>query len=216
LQPPTYPIVFTKNLGTIQNPSDPVVIPQVCRQNGPEVDYEVELAVVIGKPCKDVSKEDALNYVLGYTCANDISARKWQGQKLGGGQWCFSKSFDTFSPLGPVLVSPTEIPDPNSLDLSLELNGQTMQKSNTRDMIFDVKTLISFLSQGTTLHPGTVILTGTPEGKSNFYDIDLIPSNVNWKPRGWICQETPHLLEGRRQYESMDTGNRRTPKFGYV
>jgi len=141
-----------------------VVIPPVARVNGEEVDYEAELAVIIGKPCKDVSKERALDYVLGYTCANDISARKWQGPKLGSGQWCFSKGFDTFCPLGPVLVSPKLIPNPNALAISLDLNGKTMQNSSTKDMIFDVRSLISFLSQGTTLMPGTVILTGTPEG----------------------------------------------------
>lgn len=165
-EPPKNPIVFTKNLGAAQNPFDPVVIPPVAQQNGEEVDFEAELAVVIGKACKDVTKEQALDYVLGYTCANDISARKWQNAKLGGGQWCFSKSFDTFAPLGPVLASPKIIPNPNALSISLELNGKVMQNSNTGDMVFDVRTLISFLSQGTTLMPGTVILTGTPEGNA--------------------------------------------------
>jgi len=161
---PEHPIVFMKNVRTIQHPNDPVVIPLVAQQHGPEVDYEVELAVVIGKECKDVSEEHALDYVLGYTCANDISARAWQNLMQGRNQWCFSKSFDTFAPLGSVLVNKSEIADPNNLELSLTLNGKIMQKSNTADMIFNVKKLISFLSQGTTLVPGTVILTGTPEG----------------------------------------------------
>jgi len=108
-------------------------------------------------------KEQALDYVLGYTVANDVSARKWQVQR-GGSQWCFGKGFDTFCPLGPVIASPQAIPNPNRLQLSCVLNDQTVQKSNTEDMIFDVPTIIEFLSQGTTLSPGTVILTGTPEG----------------------------------------------------
>jgi 2-keto-4-pentenoate hydratase/2-oxohepta-3-ene-1,7-dioic acid hydratase in catechol pathway len=104
-----------------------------------------------------------LKHVLGYTCANDVSARDWQKQG-GGGQWCRGKSFDTFCPLGPVLVTADEIPNPNSLAIKTVLNGETMQDRNTNDMIFDVPTLIEFLSGSTTLMPGTVILTGTPHG----------------------------------------------------
>jgi 2-keto-4-pentenoate hydratase/2-oxohepta-3-ene-1,7-dioic acid hydratase in catechol pathway len=127
------------------------------------VDYECELAVVIGKLCKNVSKAEALKYVLGYTCANDVSARDWQ-LKWGGGQWCRGKSFDTFCPLGPCLVTSEDIPNPNSLGIKTYLNGTIMQDWNTNDMIFDVPTLIEFLSGSTTLQPGTVILTGTPHG----------------------------------------------------
>ncbi|KAJ3343451.1 hypothetical protein HDU93_008110 [Gonapodya sp. JEL0774] len=127
-------------------------------------DYEVELAVVIGTPAKDVPPEEALSHVLGFTSSNDVSARKWQGSKLGGGQWSFSKSFDGFAPLGPMLVTQEALGDPNSLRIKTRLNGQEVQNSSTADMIFDVKNLVSFLSQGTTLLPGTVILTGTPHG----------------------------------------------------
>jgi 2-keto-4-pentenoate hydratase/2-oxohepta-3-ene-1,7-dioic acid hydratase in catechol pathway len=127
------------------------------------VDYECELAVVIGKACKNVSKANALDYVLGYTCANDVSARDWQ-LKFGGGQWCRGKTFDTFAPLGPCLVLKDEIPDPNKLRIQTVLNGSVMQDWNTDDMIFDVPALIEFLSGDTTLLPGTVILTGTPHG----------------------------------------------------
>ena len=127
------------------------------------VDYECELAVVIGRPCKNVSRANALDYVLGYTCANDVSARDWQ-VKRGGGQWCRGKFFDTFAPLGPCLVTRDEIPNPNTLRLRTILNGETVQDWNTSDMIFDVPTLIEFLSGSTTLLPGTVILTGTPHG----------------------------------------------------
>jgi len=129
-----------------------------------QIDYEVELCVVIGKECKNVKKEEALKYVAGYTVGNDISARKWQGNKLGGGQWSFSKSFDGFAPLGPQLVSPEIISDLNTLKLEMKVNDETLQSSNIKDMIFDVPTIISFLSQGHTLVPGTVIMTGTPEG----------------------------------------------------
>jgi 2-keto-4-pentenoate hydratase/2-oxohepta-3-ene-1,7-dioic acid hydratase in catechol pathway len=158
---PEWPVLFLKNCGAVNNPGDPILLPRHLRSDA--VDYECELAVVIGKPCKNVSKEDALNYVLGYTCANDVSARDWQ-IKRGGGQWCRGKTFATFCPLGPCLVTADEIPDPNSLGIKTILNGQTMQDWNTNDMIFDVPTLIEFLSGSTLLLPGTVILTGTPHG----------------------------------------------------
>jgi len=127
------------------------------------VDYECELAVVINRRCKNVSRAEALDYVLGYTCANDVSARDWQ-RSLGGGQWCQAKSFDTFCPLGPVLVTKDEIPNPNNLRIKTVLNGEVMQDWTTSDMVFDVPTLIEFLSASKTLLPGTVILTGTPHG----------------------------------------------------
>jgi 2-keto-4-pentenoate hydratase/2-oxohepta-3-ene-1,7-dioic acid hydratase in catechol pathway len=158
---PEWPVLFMKSVSTVQNPGDPIELPVALKSD--EVDYECELAVVIGKRCKNVPKEQALDYVLGYTCANDVSARDWQG-KFGGGQWCRGKTFDTFAPLGPCLVTPEDIPDPNALGIKTVLNGQTMQEWNTNDMIFDVPTLIEFLSGSTTLLPGTVILTGTPHG----------------------------------------------------
>jgi 2-keto-4-pentenoate hydratase/2-oxohepta-3-ene-1,7-dioic acid hydratase in catechol pathway len=156
---PERPIVFVKLLNSLQNPGDPIALP-ISSQ---EVDYECELAVVIGKNCRNVPPEKALNYVFGYTGANDVSARDWQ-LKWGGGQWCRGKSFDTFCPLGPVLVTADEIPNPNDLKIQTILNSEIVQDWNTSDMIFDVPTLVSFLSQDTTLLPGTVILTGTPHG----------------------------------------------------
>ena len=158
---PEFPVLFMKMPSTVQNPGDPILLPTHLKSNS--VDYECELAVVIGKSCKNVSKENALDYVLGYTCANDVSARDWQS-KFGGSQWCRGKTFDTFCPLGPVLVTADEIPNPNSLGIRTILNGKTMQDWNTDDMIFDVPTLIEFLSGSTRLEPGTVILTGTPHG----------------------------------------------------
>jgi len=158
---PERPILFVKGINTLQHPGGAIEIPQFLPST--EVDYECELAVVIGKAGKNVPRERALNHVLGYTCANDVSARDHQ-IKLGGGQWCRGKFFDTFAPLGPRLVTPDEIPNPNALRISTRLNGALVQDSNTSDMIFDVPAIIAYLSASTTLVPGTVILTGTPQG----------------------------------------------------
>jgi 2-keto-4-pentenoate hydratase/2-oxohepta-3-ene-1,7-dioic acid hydratase in catechol pathway len=158
---PEHPILFMKMPSTVQNPGDPILLPK--RLESTQVDYECELAVVIGKNCKNVSRADALNYVFGYTCANDVSARDWQ-LKWGGGQWCRGKTFDTFCPLGPCITTADEIANPNGLAIKTVLNGETMQDWNTNDMIFDVPTLIEFLSGSANLAPGTVILTGTPHG----------------------------------------------------
>lgn len=158
---PQHPVLFMKSPGAVQNPGDPILLPSVLKSDS--VDYECELAVVIGKAARNVKKADALDYVLGYTCANDVSARDWQ-KNGGGGQWCRGKTFDTFCPLGPVLVTRDEIPNPNALGIKTVLNGQAVQDWNTNDMIFDVPTLIEFLSADTTLLPGTVIITGTPQG----------------------------------------------------
>lgn len=158
---PERPVIFMKPGSALNHPDAPIRLPACA--NGEEVDYEAELAVVIGRPGRDIPEADALSHVLGYTCANDVSARWWQ-KHGSGGQWIRGKGFDTFCPLGPVLVTADEIADPQSLAISTTLNGQGMQSSNTANMIFPVATLIAFLSQDTTLLPGTVILTGTPEG----------------------------------------------------
>jgi len=158
---PDFPVLFFKSITALQNPADPIRLPTHLPST--EVDYECELAVVIGQTCRNVARRNALDYVLGYTCANDVSARDWQ-KRWGGGQWCRAKSFDTFAPLGPCLVTRDEIPDPNALAIRTLVNGTVRQSSNTRDMIFDVPTLIEFLSGSTTLLAGTVILTGTPAG----------------------------------------------------
>jgi 2-keto-4-pentenoate hydratase/2-oxohepta-3-ene-1,7-dioic acid hydratase in catechol pathway len=158
---PEYPVLFVKAPNALQNPGDPILIPTHAPSH--EVDYEGELAVVIGRTCKNVPRERALDFVLGYTCANDVSARDWQIRK-GGSQWCRGKSFDTFAPLGPCIVTTDEIPNPNTLSIRTILNGVTVQDGNTSDMVFDVPALVEFLSGSTTLLPGTVILTGTPQG----------------------------------------------------
>ena len=158
---PEWPVVFMKLPGAVQNPGDPILLPTKLKST--QVDYECELAVVISKACKNVTKAKALDYVLGYTCGNDVSARDWQ-KDFGGSQWCRGKTFDTFAPLGPCLVTPDEIPNPNGLRIKTLVNGEALQDWTTEDMIFDVRTLIEFLSGSTTLLPGTVIMTGTPHG----------------------------------------------------
>lgn len=158
---PQHPVLFMKSPAAVTGPGANIELPRHLLSE--QVDYEAELAVVIGKRCKNVSRENALDYVLGYTCANDVSARDWQLRRSGS-QWCRAKTFDTFLPLGPWLVTRDEIADPNHLKLRTLLNGEVMQDWNTNDMIFDVSTLIEFLSGSTTLLPGTVILTGTPHG----------------------------------------------------
>lgn len=158
---PKFPVLFFKNPSALQDPGAPVVIPKKLPST--QVDFEGELAVVIGKTCRNVPREEALAHVLGYTVANDVSARDWQ-KDWGGSQWCRGKSFDTFAPMGPWIVTTDEIPDPNALRITTRVNGELMQDSDTGDMIFDVPSLIEFLSGDTTLPAGTVILTGTPSG----------------------------------------------------
>ena len=159
---PETPLIFMKPTSALNHPGDPIRIPAVAQKQG-EVDFECELAVVIGRPARNVSEADALDYVFGYTTAHDVSARWWQ--KHGGhGQWIRGKGFDTFCPLGPVIVTADEIPDPQTLRLSTTLNGEVMQDGTTADMVFTVRTLIAYMSQDTTLLPGSVILTGTPSG----------------------------------------------------
>lgn len=158
---PERPMLFLKSTNSLQHPGGPIVLPRTAASE--EVDYECELAVVIGRPARNVRRAEALQYVLGYTAANDVSARDWQF-KWGGGQFCQGKGFDTFCPVGPCIVTTDEIPDPGALRLRTVLNGQVMQDWTTSDLVFDVPALIEFLSASRTLLPGTVILTGTPHG----------------------------------------------------
>lgn len=155
---PTEPVVFFKAPSSLTGPFDNVVIPK----NSVKTDWEVELAVIIGKKASYVSEEEALDYVAGYAVHNDISEREFQLEK--GGQWVKGKSADTFAPLGPYLVTKDEVADPNNLNLWLTLNGKKVQDGNTNDFIFNVQHVVSYLSQFMTLSPGDVISTGTPEG----------------------------------------------------
>jgi 2-keto-4-pentenoate hydratase/2-oxohepta-3-ene-1,7-dioic acid hydratase in catechol pathway len=158
---PANPMLFIKSGNTLNHPGDPILVPRRSEQ----IDYEAELAVIIGKPAKNVSRDKAMEHVFGYTIANDVTARDWQRDKsLGGGQFARGKSFDGFCPLGPVLVTRDQIPNPNALRIRTTLNGQTMQDGTTADMIFDVPALIESLSGTMTLRSGAVILTGTPPG----------------------------------------------------
>jgi len=158
---PSHPVLFMKSPAALQHPGDPIAIPTHLASR--EVDYEAELVVVIGRRCRNATRANALDHVLGYTCGNDVSARDWQKQ-FGGGQFCRGKTFDTFAPMGPALVTPEAIPDPNRLAIRTHLNGKVVQDASTNDMIFDVPSLIEFLSGSTTLLPGTAIFTGTPSG----------------------------------------------------
>lgn len=164
---PTMPMVFTKHPGSASVNGAAIRVPKVC-QDRAQVDFEAELGVVIGvgragEPCRDVPLERAMEFVLGYVCGNDVSARWWQ-KEGSGGQFTRGKSFDTFCPLGPRVVAREAIRDPQSLDVICRVNGREMQHGNTKDMIFSVATLVSDLSRGSTLWPGTVIMTGTPSG----------------------------------------------------
>ena len=165
--PPKSPVIFTKFTTALNAPGAPVRWSGRLTQ---QVDYEAELAVVIGKTARRVSEADALGYVFGYTAANDVSARDLQ---FGDGQWVRGKSLDTFCPLGPGIITADAIPDPQALTIRCVLNGQTVQDSHTREMIFGVAHLIAFCSQAFTLEPGDLILTGTPHGTGAFRDPKL-------------------------------------------
>jgi len=155
---PEKPIVFAKYPNTIVGPGEAIRIPPITEQ----VDYEAELAVVIGRRVKNVPEEEALEYVFGYMNGNDVSSRDLQFSE--GGQWTRSKSIDTFAPIGPYIATRDEVPDPQNLYIRCVLNGEVVQDGTTSDMIFSVAELVSFLSRGMTLVPGDVILTGTPAG----------------------------------------------------
>lgn len=159
---PKYPVMFMKPPSAVSGPGDPIPVPACCVR-GDELDLEAELAVIIGKVARNVSVDEALDYVFGYTVANDVSARRWQ-KHAGGKQWVRSKGFDGFCPLGPHIVTADEIPDPQTLAVTSSINGKPMQNGKTADMIFSVAEIIGYMSQDTSLQPGTVIMTGTPAG----------------------------------------------------
>ncbi len=156
------PMVFMKNPACVCRNGDAIVIPSICREGGPQVDYEGELAFEIARDCRDVSAADAMSVIAGYRVANDVSARWWQ--KTGsGGQFCRGKSFDTFCPMTD-LVAHGAIDDPQDLEIETFLNGERVQHANTRLMVFPVRSLVAELSRGMTLLEGTIVLTGTPAG----------------------------------------------------
>ncbi|MHA7678677.1 fumarylacetoacetate hydrolase family protein [Cupriavidus sp. PET2-C1] len=155
---PAEPIVFLKANSSLNGPNDPVMLPR----GSEKTDWEVELGVVIGKVARDVPLADALSHVAGYCVVNDVSEREFQIER--GGTWDKGKGCDTFCPVGPWLVTRDEVPDPQALGLWLDVNGQRVQKGSTATMVFDVATLVSYVSRFMTLHPGDLICTGTPPG----------------------------------------------------
>ncbi|KAL4076250.1 hypothetical protein V8B97DRAFT_2001663 [Scleroderma yunnanense] len=197
---PAAPILFYKPLASIIGPNAPIFIPRVAQPVEEHLsDYEVELTIVIGKVAKNVSEADALDYVLGYTGANDVSFRKHQ---LMTSQWGFSKSFDNTTPLGPCLVSSNAIPDPQVIPLTCTLNGKALQDGNTKNQIFSVRRTVAFLSQATTLEPGSVILTGTPAGVGFVRRPAVVLKNGDdvrvWLGNGIGTLVNPVIEEGKR------------------
>ncbi|KAI9497288.1 degradation of aromatic compounds [Zychaea mexicana] len=162
--PPPYPSIFIKPSHSLADAFEDIPIPKLAHET---LDYEGELTIVIGKTGKDIPIEKVGEYVAGYTVANDVSCRKWQRDpKYAGGvpQWCFSKGFDKFAPIGPAIVSQKVLGDRPALDLTTRVNGEVRQSTNTSDLLFHVPEIVSFISQGTTLEKGTIIMTGTPAG----------------------------------------------------
>ncbi len=155
---PDEPVLFFKSSSAITGPYDPIIIPK----NSSKTDWEVELAIVMGKKASYVSKEDALNYIAGYVLHNDVSEREFQIERSG--QWVKGKSCDSFAPIGPFIATADEIENPNNLNLWLKVNGEEMQNSNTSDFIFNIEEVVSYISQFMTLMPGDIISTGTPFG----------------------------------------------------
>ena len=161
LPEPDFPVIFHKNPTSVNSTGQPILVPK-CAQDPIEMDYECELAIVIGETCKDVAPEEVEGKVLGYVVANDVSARLWQTLR-GGSQWSRAKSFDTFCPIGSTLGLAPDF-DGDALTVSTQVNGEELQHGHTSDFIFNIGEVVSFLSTGTTLRAGTVILTGTPWG----------------------------------------------------
>jgi len=170
---PEKPLIFCKTPNALSGPYDPIILP---RSSG-QVDWEVELAVIIGKEGKRINKTDAFNYIAGFTVMNDVSGREAQ---FSDSQWFRGKSFDSFAPAGPFIVTPDEIDDVNNLRLTAVVDGEIMQDGNTRDMIFDIRDIIENISEDITLIPGDIISTGTPAGVGIFRDppVVLKPGNV--------------------------------------
>ncbi len=176
LSVPVEPIIFCKAPSSIIGPHEPIIYPEMLDR----VDPEIELAVIIGRRAKNVSRENAFSYVAGYTILNDVSARNMQAEDLKiYSPWFRSKSFDTFCPLGPYLVLKDEIPDPHNLELKLTVNGEIRQHSNTKNMIFKLPDIISFITAHLTLVPGDIIATGTPEGMAPLYRGDVINCTIS-------------------------------------
>ncbi len=162
---PPEPVLFAKTPNVLTGPGDPIIIPAFIREykfENPRVDYEAELAFIVSRQCKNAKAENAYDYILGYTCFNDVSQRNFQKDDKAG--WFRGKSLDTFGPAGPCLVLADDLPDPMNLGIECRLNGKVVQKSNTKYMIFPIPEIVAFVSKNFTLEPGDIILTGTPAG----------------------------------------------------
>jgi 2-keto-4-pentenoate hydratase/2-oxohepta-3-ene-1,7-dioic acid hydratase in catechol pathway len=196
-KPPPFPFIFFKPITTIVGHEEAVVIPKIAQDD--QADYEGELCIVIGRDAKNVSTEDALSYVAAFTAGNDVSSRKLQRDPAFAGgvpQWGFSKGFDTFAPLGPVLVRPDVVGDPKKLLLKTIIDGEVRQEEFIDDLLFDCAYLISYLSSGTTLQKGSVIMTGTPGGKTvmpclTFLRLIVVLGvGAGFKPPKWLVPGT--------------------------
>lgn len=176
---PDEPIIFAKTTNCLIGPEETIVIPALIdgyEFDDPRTDYEAELAFIIGTECKNVSEADAFDVIYGFTCMNDVSQRNIQtGDKSG---WFRGKSFDTFGPVGPVIVLKDDIGDPQNLNIECRLNGNTVQSSNTKMMIFDIRTTVAFVSKNFTLYPGDVITTGTPSGVGKISHGDVVEVEI--------------------------------------
>ncbi len=176
---PDEPIIFAKTTNCLIGPEQTIVIPALIDGYGfddPRTDHEAELAFIIGTECKNVSEADAFDVIYGFTCMNDVSQRNIQtGDKSG---WFRGKSFDTFGPVGPVVVLKEDIGDPQNLNIECRLNGKTVQSSNTKMMIFDIRTTVAFVSKNFTLYPGDVITTGTPSGVGKISHGDVVEVEI--------------------------------------
>ncbi|MBN1686935.1 MAG: fumarylacetoacetate hydrolase family protein [Spirochaetales bacterium] len=176
---PEEPIIFAKTPNCLIAPGEPIVIPSFIDEYGfedPRVDHEAELAFIIGTKCKNVPEDGAMEVIYGFTCMNDVSQRNIQTGDRSG--WFRGKSFDTFGPIGPVIVLKDEIGDPQNLSIQCRLNGKTVQSSNTKMMIFDIRTTVAFVSKNFTLYPGDIITTGTPSGVSKIAHGDVVEVEI--------------------------------------
>jgi len=172
---PEEPILFTKTSSTVIGPEQPICIPEGVGR----VDHELELAVIIGKTAKKIPKESALDVVAGYTVFNDVTARAMQWQDIEAKlPWYRSKNFDTFGPMGPCLLTKKEVGFPIELEMELRVNGETRQKANSREMVFDIPSIIAYITRWITLEPGDVIATGTPEGISEIHPGDVVEAEI--------------------------------------
>jgi len=196
LEPPPEPVFFTKAISCLTGPNDPVMIPKGSQKT----DWEVELGVIIGKTCRYVEQADALDHVAGYVLANDVSERAFQ--KELGSQWDKGKGCDTFGPVGPWLVTPDEVPDCQALDMFLDVNGKRMQTGNTATMIFPVAECIAYVSRFITLHPGDLLITGTPPGVGEGQK----PDKIFLKPGDRMRLGITGLGEQNQQVVAFDLG----------